>query len=371
MFPNLGCKYVRYCSKRCQIDAWNGGHREECDYLRRVKPKIPPDTVRLLARIILRLRCGGGHDAAEIPNGTKRCFHDLMSNENALIRESPNRVEAFNTYLHVLQECFPSNAVPSVKSVLRVELPSKPELLEIFGRVLTNSFNIMDDEYQSIGIGLYLAASVFDHSCDPNTAIIFKGKELIARYIGNQNENTADSAEFNDLRISYTNLLNTTKQRQIELREQYYFDCACIKCFRDNKFGDRQVASNLKHQEIELAKEGSLICINCKNYIAISQLSLPELCCQNCKSIVPFDQIQQHKKSAADFVSYVEKNSQGHPEPLTQVIIFFLELITNSNKADTFSTLKLYNHHNCISFSMGTNFLKKCMVYSILVIVII
>ena len=329
MFPNLGCKYVRYCSKRCQIDAWNGGHREECDYLRRVKPKIPPDTVRLLARIILRLRCGGGHDAAEIPNGTKRCFHDLMSNENALIRESPNRVEAFNTYLHVLQECFPSNAVPSMKTVLRVELPSKPELLEIFGRVITNSFNIMDDEYQSIGIGLYLAASVFDHSCDPNTAIIFKGKELIARYIGNQNGNTVDSAEFNDLRISYTNLLNTTKQRQIELREQYYFDCACIKCFRDNKFGDRQVASNLKHQEIELAKEGSLICINCKNYIAISQLSLPEICCQNCKSTVPFDQIQQHKKSAADFVSYVEKNSQGHPEPLTQVIIFFLELMTN------------------------------------------
>jgi hypothetical protein len=59
---------------------------------------------------------------------------------------------------------------------LSVELPSKPELLEIFGRVLINSFNIMDDEYQPIGIGLYLAASVFDHSCNPNAAIVFKGK---------------------------------------------------------------------------------------------------------------------------------------------------------------------------------------------------
>ena len=57
-----------------------------------------------------------------------------------------------------------------------VQLPSKPELLEIFGRVLINSFNIMDDEYQPIGIGLYLAASVFDHSCNPNAAIVFKGK---------------------------------------------------------------------------------------------------------------------------------------------------------------------------------------------------
>ena len=39
----------------------------------------------------------------------------------------------------------------------------------------------MDDEYQSIGIGLYLQASVFDHSCNPNSVIIFNGK-------GNSNE---------------------------------------------------------------------------------------------------------------------------------------------------------------------------------------
>ena len=57
-----------------------------------------------------------------------------------------------------------------------MELPSKPEILEIYGRVLINSFNIMDDEYQPIGIGLYLAASVFDHSCNPNAAVVFSGK---------------------------------------------------------------------------------------------------------------------------------------------------------------------------------------------------
>ena len=57
-----------------------------------------------------------------------------------------------------------------------MELPSKPEILEIYSRVLINSFNIMDDEYQPIGIGLYLAASVFDHSCNPNAAVVFSGK---------------------------------------------------------------------------------------------------------------------------------------------------------------------------------------------------
>ena len=61
-------------------------------------------------------------------------------------------------------------------SAFAIELPSKPELLEIFGKVMINSFNIMNNDYQSIGIGLYLAASVFDHSCNPNSVIIFNGK---------------------------------------------------------------------------------------------------------------------------------------------------------------------------------------------------
>ena len=122
-----GCKYVRYCSNACQKAAWTGsssgmksGHREECAYLQRVKPRIPPDTVRLLARIILRLRCGGGLDVAELPDGSRRCFLDLISNEKSLVRESPKRVEAFQTYVKVLEKCFP----PNVSSKTNMSLQS-------------------------------------------------------------------------------------------------------------------------------------------------------------------------------------------------------------------------------------------------------
>lgn len=96
LFPYLGCKYVRYCSVTCQKAAWTGsssglksGHREECAYLQRVKPKIPTDTVRLLARIILRLRCGGGLEVAEIPNGTKyviKIFIQVICNSKDLYK---------------------------------------------------------------------------------------------------------------------------------------------------------------------------------------------------------------------------------------------------------------------------------------------
>ena len=37
--------------------------------------------------------------------------------------------------------------------------------------------------YTFSGIGLYLGASVLDHSCQPNAAVVFQGKEIIVRCI--------------------------------------------------------------------------------------------------------------------------------------------------------------------------------------------
>ncbi len=52
-----GCHYLYYCGRQCQRPSWPA-HRDECAYLRAVSPKVPTDTVRLIARIILRLRNG-------------------------------------------------------------------------------------------------------------------------------------------------------------------------------------------------------------------------------------------------------------------------------------------------------------------------
>ena len=91
--------------------------------------------------------------------------------------------------------------------------------------------------------------------------------ELIVRCIGNEAyENNSKCVSFNDLRISYTNLINKTCQRKQELKEQYYFDCSCIKCDINKSVGP--ILSNAI-REIELAKEGSLMCPNCKNCVII------------------------------------------------------------------------------------------------------
>ena len=98
--------------------------------------------------------------------------------------------------------------------------------MEIFSRICINSFNIMNFEYKSIGVGIYLEASIFDHSCSPTAAVVFRGKKIAVRCISNPFKNL----EFKDLRISYTDVSRRSKERRKILRDQYYFECDCTEC---------------------------------------------------------------------------------------------------------------------------------------------
>ena len=71
-------------------------------------------------------KSGGGREIATLPDGSKRCFEDLMSHHREIIRDS-GRIEAFGSFFSVLQDCFGDS------------LPPKPEVLEIYGRISTRS----------------------------------------------------------------------------------------------------------------------------------------------------------------------------------------------------------------------------------------
>lgn len=46
-----------------------------------------------------------------------------------------------------------------------------------------NSFNILDNDMNSIGTGIYLAASILDHSCEPNAVAVFDGTTIYIRCV--------------------------------------------------------------------------------------------------------------------------------------------------------------------------------------------
>lgn len=62
-------------------------------------------------------------------------------------------------------------------------LPSPNELLSIYGKICINSFNILDVDCNSLGVGIYLGPSILDHSCKPNAVAIFSGTKILIRTI--------------------------------------------------------------------------------------------------------------------------------------------------------------------------------------------
>lgn len=78
MLKCSGCKYVYYCDRECQTNAWKI-HKAECVCLKRAAGKIVPDAARVMARIILKLNDGGDAEKGYYTENFYRKFKDLMS----------------------------------------------------------------------------------------------------------------------------------------------------------------------------------------------------------------------------------------------------------------------------------------------------
>lgn len=73
-----------------------------------------------------------------------------------------------------------------------LRIPAK-ELVSLFSKVgfpfippdlrklETNSFNISDDDFQPIGLGIYPIPALINHSCSPNSVTVFEGDEVFVR----------------------------------------------------------------------------------------------------------------------------------------------------------------------------------------------
>lgn len=78
MHKCTGCQYVYYCNRHCQKSAWKI-HKSECKNMKRCQPLTLPDTARLMARIIIKLRDGQGSEKGYYLTDRYRTFNDLMS----------------------------------------------------------------------------------------------------------------------------------------------------------------------------------------------------------------------------------------------------------------------------------------------------
>ncbi|KAI0213745.1 Histone-lysine N-methyltransferase SMYD3 [Lamellibrachia satsuma] len=229
------CHVAWFCSKLCQRRAWLL-HKAECACLQRVAPRIPTDSVRFFFRILLKQQSHEHRRQVDDFLGVKRSFADLESHVEE-IKKDPKRMEEFLVLSQTLR-VFVGDDWP---------MPGASELLQVFGKMVINSFSICDGEMQPIGVGIYLGASCMDHSCRPNAIAVFSGTELHVRntvaidtsqpikfyisYIDHEH-NIGYTTTFY---ISYIDQLLPRSERRTQLVMQYYFTCDCPVCTDDHQ----------------------------------------------------------------------------------------------------------------------------------------
>jgi len=147
-----------------------------------------------------------------------------------------------------------------------------------------------------IGIGLYPIAALVNHSCVPNCVAIFSGSELRIRAI-------RPIKPGDEITISYTEIGDSTQERQKELLNHFYFKCNCVKC---------------QDEELNSIVTGYL-CQN-KQCRGLVNSSTTPLNCSKCSGIVDKNYLLEIHKKAKDICSQAQslKGYIYFPVPSTE-----------------------------------------------------
>ncbi|XP_054159473.1 histone-lysine N-methyltransferase SMYD3-like [Oppia nitens] len=231
-----GCHHMFYCSADC-LTLDRRCHQLECHIY---EPYYSPYLEEYMLRLMLRLYLMVINDkdmslqdkCYEIYNGKVRRFNDMETHLDLISRDN-NRMKIFD-YL-----C--DNFVYYAKEFSFIL--SRNLLFTLYCRYLINHFKIIDHKVNSceiIGSGLYMKASVLNHSCRPNSAVTYCGSRLILKAI-------EKIAIGEDITINYCDLEVRVEMRNKHLLKYLYFECFCPKCLSGDQYIDFDVFNKIKY----------------------------------------------------------------------------------------------------------------------------
>jgi len=214
----MSCGVVRYCDFTCRARGQQE-HYLECGYVR--KERHVSDMVRLVARIWRRVT-EDQENNIETDGTHVRSWEDLMDNAESLLTKRQDEL---------------SQEYKQLQQVLdHPEIPDWNTFVSICGKIITNCFCLRSDRHVSnepFGIGLFLLASKFDHSCSPNCTVVFNGRTISV--MAEQELKARDQPT-----ISYVNTMLDTNTRQTALLQNWFFKCQCNVCLDTKSNGVKQ-----------------------------------------------------------------------------------------------------------------------------------
>lgn len=244
------CVSARFCSATCRDYSWKAYHSIECKYVR----MIDLSGIGLMGHLALRMILVSGLGKLLSRRSGSRNNHRVLIDEDGvyiggyeslldLVGNSSHRHsnEMFQYtiltifLIKVLKDggFFQGDVMRQRKAVV-VENYVGGILLRFLQIITCNGVEIMETyfeeniqkaEQSSMGLALYPTVSVINHSCNPNTELIFYGNTCIVRSI----RMVPGGTELN-IDYGYIYYLTERKQRQFSLRSQYYFECICEAC---------------------------------------------------------------------------------------------------------------------------------------------
>nr|CAD1832952.1 unnamed protein product [Ananas comosus var. bracteatus] len=206
------CRIAWYCGNACQRAEWKL-HQLECQVLAALsedRKKMLTPAIRLMVRLVLRKKL---QNEKVIPT-SETDNYDLV-----------NALESHISGLDEKQLVLYAQMANLVKLVLpSLEIDLK-EITHNFSKLACNAHTICDDELRPLGTGLYPVISIINHSCVPNSVLVFEGRVAYVRALEPINKDT-------EVLISYIETAATTKKRQNDLN-QYFFTCRCPRCTKN------------------------------------------------------------------------------------------------------------------------------------------
>ena len=211
------CSSAWYCSEECRSMAASDVHADssagagdgECATLRRLRGSFDGTRdARLLCRI-QRAHWGAlsSRRTAASPDQvfTDLVYHDAPA-ESDTARSAAESVATCNRILA------PSLTIEDEKAGACAVL-----------RIRANGFSLLDGCGGPAGVGLFLTAAYFNHSCVPNVCVTNSGDQLVFRTI-----RPIETGE--ELVISYVDAAEGTSMRREKFRRSYGFECSCLRC---------------------------------------------------------------------------------------------------------------------------------------------
>ncbi|GAB5583340.1 histone-lysine N-methyltransferase SMYD3 isoform X3 [Prionailurus iriomotensis] len=284
------CRVAKYCSAKCQVKKLGKTTSGNANVLKAANPGIPRILFDFLAELFSNLM-------EETPSESEKLysFYDLESNINKLTEDKKEGLrQLVMTFQHFMREEIQDAS----------QLPPSFDIFEAFAKfgdktrtddigadsedaegenwkwVICNSFTVCNAEMQEVGVGLYPSMSLLNHSCDPNCSIVFNGPHLLLRAV-------RDIEAGEELTICYLDMLMTSEERRKQLRDQYCFECDCIRCQTQDKDADmltgdeqvwKEVQESLKKiEELKAHWKWEQVLAMCQAIISSNSERLPDI----------------------------------------------------------------------------------------------